>query len=542
MPRTPRPKPKSPIDELKARLGLRVADAERLRALRARIAPRLDEVVERVLDRLGEGGDPQRGGSGPPEKPGQREALGKLIRLLLAGRYGRDYALRRERIASAFRSPRAPFGWPSGASGALLEEIASLPEALSSGDAKEDRLVLSSLGKAILFDLEIARRPSLARALGNDSEPRGDLDERVPGGPDGLLVSEALLTTLAQNYPEMVLAVDPEERIVEANRAALSNLGYEEEEIRRLAFHDLIAASHHPRIRMHLERTIREGKDRVEVHLLSRSGEEKHVEIHSAAVRNEEGRYLGARIFIRDLTDRKRLEQEMLRLERLVAVGSMAAKVAHEIRNPLSSISLNVELLLDEIRRSPGCGSSEAESLVGSILSEIDRLTNVIEEYLSFGRLPSPSLEPVDAEGFLQSIAEFVRPELQEHTIDLSIEVLSGTPPLLADRNQVRQSVLNLFRNSQEAMPSGGRIRVVAGVKDGEVVIEVRDTGVGIPKEEIRKIFDPFYTTKAYGTGLGLAFVQQVMREHGGRIACRSEPGSDTVFTLFFPAASESAK
>ncbi|MBM3320489.1 MAG: PAS domain S-box protein [Candidatus Eisenbacteria bacterium] len=540
MPRTPRPKPKSPIDGLKARLGLRGADAERLRALRARIAPRLDEIVKRVLDRLSEERDPGRGDTDPPERPGEQEALGKLIRLLLGGRYGRDYALRRERIVSAFRPPRVPFRWPPGASGVLLEEILALPETLVPDDP-EGRLVLSSLGKALLFDLEIACRPSLARVPGSDPESPGDLDERTPGGPDALLVSEAMLTTLAQNYPEMVLAVDPEGRIVEANRAALSNLGYEEEEIRRLSFHHLIAASHHPRIRMHLERTVREGKDRVEVHLLSRSGEEKHVEIHSAAVRNEEGRYLGARIFIRDLTDRKRLEQEMLRLERLVAVGSMAAKVAHEIRNPLSSISLNVELLLDEIRRFPAVGSSEAESLVGSILSEIDRLTNVIEEYLSFGRLPSPSLEPVDAEGFLQSIAEFVRPELQERNIDLSIEVLSGTPPLLADRNQVRQSILNLFRNSQEAMPSGGRIRVVAGTKDGEVVIEVRDTGVGIPKEEIRKIFGPFYTTKAYGTGLGLAFVQQVMREHGGRIACRSDPGSDTVFTLFFPSASGSA-
>jgi PAS domain S-box-containing protein len=337
----------------------------------------------------------------------------------------------------------------------------------------------------------------------------------------------------------MVLAVRRDGAIVEANRAALESLGYDAEEIRQLTIGDLIADSHHPRIRMHLERVTRSGRDRVEAHLLTRAGEEKQVELVSTAVVGVDGSPVGTRVFIRDITDRKRLEQEMLRLERLVAVGSMAAKVAHEIRNPLSSISLNVELLLDEIRRSSKGTLPEAESLIGSILSEIDRLANVIEDYLSFGRLPSPSLESVDSKEFLESIADFVRAELQAHRIGLSIEVLPGTPPLLADRNQVRQSILNLFRNSQEAMPSGGTVHVVVGARDGDVVIEVRDSGLGIPKEEIRKIFDPFYTTKEYGTGLGLAFVQQVMREHGGRVTCRSHVRGGTVFALHFPAARE---
>ncbi|RPJ43163.1 MAG: PAS domain S-box protein, partial [Candidatus Latescibacterota bacterium] len=321
--------------------------------------------------------------------------------------------------------------------------------------------------------------------------------------------------------------------------AAREALGYDQEEMHQLTIRHLIAESHHPRIGMHLDRVIRDGRDRVEAHIVSRSGEEKQVELVSTAVRDFAGKYLGARIFIHDMASRRKLEQEMLRLDRLVAVGSMAAKVAHEIRNPLSSISLNVDLLLDEIRRPSRGNSDEAESLVHSILSEIDRLTNIIEEYLSFGRLPSPALEAVDPEPFLHSVADFVRPDLQAHQIDLSIEVLPGTPRLLADRNQVRQSILNLFRNAQEAMPSGGSLKVVAGTRDGEVVIEVRDSGIGIPKEEIRKIFDPFYTTKDYGSGLGLAFVQQVMREHRGRVTCRSDAGSGAVFALHFPSAEE---
>ncbi|MFH1679256.1 MAG: ATP-binding protein [Candidatus Eisenbacteria bacterium] len=539
MKKDPRRKPKSRLDEIKDLVGLRRGDVGRVRALGERLGTDLDEIAGRVARRVARAGDPVRPHAAPEKEAEVRKAERSFLGLLLGGRYGRDYVSRRTRIFAGIAPGHPSFGWSPGSYGALLEEITPVVETLHRGDPDGQRLLLASVRKVLLFDLEIACRLTLGRTIEGGPEPRGRLLDRLDERTEGLLVSETMLTTLAQNYPEMVLAVDPEGRIVEANRAALANLGYDEEEIKQLNVLHLIAESHHPRIRMHLERTVRQGKDRAEVHILSRSGEEKHVELVSAAVRNEDGRYLGTRIFLRDLADRKRLEQEMLRLERLVAVGSMAAKVAHEIRNPLSSISLNVELLLDEIRRFPGGESSEAESLVGSILSEIDRLTNVIEEYLGFGRLPSPSLEPVDPEGFLQSVAEFVRPDLQERNIYLSIEVLPGTPRLIADRSQVRQSVLNLFRNAQEAMPSGGEIQVVVGTMDGDVVIEVRDTGIGIPKAEIRKIFDPFYTTKDYGTGLGLAFVQQVMREHGGRIACRSETGSGTVFTLHFPATGE---
>jgi PAS domain S-box-containing protein len=506
-------------------IGLDAEEIGLVREFASRIGPFPEEAVDRVLSGLA-------GGKGASE----REEIRSLLLFVLGGDGEAGKIGRRAGVPEASpASGRAEAG--PGVHFLLLDELSRLAETAYAEDLPRRLRLVTAISKLLLLDLGT---PRPARSdPGGDSPPPAAIAPPAESRSSLERISEALHDDVMWNFPEMVLAMNAAGAIVEANRAAREILGYEKEEMQRLTIRDLIAESHHPRIGMHLDRVIRDGKDRVEAHIVTRDGEEKHVELVSAAVRDGAGKYLGARIFMHDVANRKKLEQEMLRLERLVAVGSMAAKVAHEIRNPLSSISLNVDLLLDEIRRVSKGDSPEAESLVRSILSEIDRLTSIIEEYLSFGRLPSPSLETVDPGTFLHSVADFVRPDLQVHDIRLTIDVLPGTPPFLADRNQVRQSLLNLFRNSQEAMPSGGSIKVITGTRDGEVVIEVHDSGVGIPKEEIRKIFDPFYTTKDFGTGLGLAFVQRVMREHHGRVTCRSEVGSGTVFTLHFPSARE---
>ncbi|MFH1279546.1 MAG: ATP-binding protein [Candidatus Eisenbacteria bacterium] len=531
--------PKSRLDHMKAMVDLRPEDETLLAEVGKRIRPRLGEIVDGFIDRL----RPLQSGALPvfdeEWEEQAREAQRAYLELLLGGVYDEDFLERRMRIASMLGSLRPPSRWFPGGYSVYVEHIPLLVQEFYGDEPEKSLRVHKAIEKIFLFDLQIICHSCLGQSVESVQEQRDRLRAIVSDRTRRLRVTEERYQDLFESYPEMILAMNEGGLIVDINRAALDSLGYERREMEQLTIHHLVADSHHPRFRMHLERMIRTGHDRLEAHIITRGGAEKHVELVSTAVRDEDGRYLGARVFLRDLTARKRLEEEMIRWERLVAVGSMAAKVAHEIRNPLSSISLNVELLQDEVQRLAGAESEEATALVASILSEIDRLTNVIEEYLTFGRLPSPSLEAVPTESFLRSVAEFVRPDMEEHNIELEIEVRPDTPDLMADKNQVRQSILNLFRNSQEAMPSGGTIRVIAGCREGQVILEVRDTGVGIPKEEIRKIFDPFYTTKDYGTGLGLAFVQQVMREHGGRVSCRSEDGSGTSFRLLFPAAKE---
>jgi len=231
-------------------------------------------------------------------------------------------------------------------------------------------------------------------------------------------------------------------------------------------------------------------------------------------------------------------ERRLIQSERLATVGRMAAQITHEIRNPLASIGLYAELLGDEIDG----GKGEARRLVTSITSEVDRLTEITETYLRFARLPQPKLMREDLAAIVSSVMEFARAELSQASISLDVEMDAGLPEVAADENQLRQALLNLVRNAREAMPDGGQLHVRVSAGDqGTVRVSVGDTGPGIAPEHVGKIFDPFFSTKDGGTGLGLALVQQIVAEHGGRIEVQS--GEDraggsggTTFVIGLPA------
>src|SRR5438094_7548271 len=219
--------------------------------------------------------------------------------------------------------------------------------------------------------------------------------------------------------------------------------------------------------------------------------------------------------------------EALVRSERLAAIGRIAARITHEIRNPLSSISLNAEEL--------GERAPEARELCDAIVREVDRLTSITEEYLRFARLPKPQLSRADLNEVVRDLLTFVRPELDANGVEVALSLSPSLPRVPADVAQVRQLLLNLLRNAREAMPAGGSLRVTTRVTRGAVEIEVRDTGPGIPPDRLARIFDPFFTTKERGTGLGLAVAQEIAQEHGGQLFCDSAPGRGTAFTLRLP-------
>jgi signal transduction histidine kinase len=231
-------------------------------------------------------------------------------------------------------------------------------------------------------------------------------------------------------------------------------------------------------------------------------------------------------------------QRELRRAERLAAVGRISAQITHEVRNPLNAIGLNAELLAEELEAHPGL-APEARALCAAISSEVDRLNAVTEEYLRFARPPRQAVGRQDLSELCGALLDFLAPELAAARLEVRRELPAGLPPVRGDEGQLRAVLLNLVRNAREAMAGGGTLTVTARRSGDAVEVEVRDSGGGIPVEDLSRIFDPFFSTKERGTGLGLAFVQQVVQEHGGTVGCDSAVGRGTAFTLRLPAAPE---
>lgn len=241
----------------------------------------------------------------------------------------------------------------------------------------------------------------------------------------------------------------------------------------------------------------------------------------------------GVLVVADDVSDAIATKSRLIQTERLAAIGRMAAHVTHEVRNPLSSIGLNVDMLGDEVRDS----GEESQRLLESIQQELERLESITEEYLRLARLPEPSLTPDDPTHLLRDTAEFVRREMIASGVELQLDLASHLPDVAMDEPQLRQALLNLLRNAREAMPNGGVAKLEASRYDDGVRIQVHDEGAGIGDEEREHVFDLFYTTKERGTGLGLPLTQQIVVAHGGRIACKPRHPQGTTFELWLPAA-----
>ncbi len=252
-------------------------------------------------------------------------------------------------------------------------------------------------------------------------------------------------------------------------------------------------------------------------------------------------------------------ERELVRSERLAAVGMMAAMITHEVRNPLSSIGLNTELLEDELAPD----AAEARNLCHAITHEVDRLTAITEEYLLFARLPKPKIAPEAINPMVNALATFVRQDLAAKQVTLETDLAEGNLTALIDASQLRQCLINLVRNAADAVTAKGSGRVTlrtrridqlsaapdggaarsgkAGACDQRIAIQVIDDGVGIAPEVLPRLFDPFFSTKEGGSGLGLALTRQIVKDHGGDIKVESVVGGGTTFTVSVPAGGNDA-
>ena len=227
------------------------------------------------------------------------------------------------------------------------------------------------------------------------------------------------------------------------------------------------------------------------------------------------------------------MEQAVARAERLAGIGRLAANIAHEIRNPLASISGSVEVL----RRLPGA-DQETRNLVDIAVREVDRVNALISSLLDYARPRSEERQRLDLGELVCDIAKIFEQERRMKDVQLQVHAQPGVL-IDAASGQLHQVLWNLLRNAVEAMPDGGTIYLGAGLKPTppvEAILMVRDTGVGISAEDLDHIFEPFFSRKPDGTGLGLATTARIVEDHRGHIDVKSAPGRGTTFTIHLPA------
>jgi signal transduction histidine kinase len=239
-----------------------------------------------------------------------------------------------------------------------------------------------------------------------------------------------------------------------------------------------------------------------------------------------------------EIEERKRLEQAKLQAERLGVVGSMAAQVAHEIRNPLGSISLNLDLIgeeVDALAKSNSQSPDECRLLLREMRSQVLRISQVLQEYLQFARMPRSERAALSLRDLLEEKLSFVQPLLDQKQVGLSKIFDPDLPQVHADPEQLWEALLNLIRNAVDAMPGGGNLTIATKRNGTKASVSISDSGHGMTEEETRNLFIPFFTTKSDGTGLGLAHTQQIINEHGGRIDWTTKRGEGSTFTIQLP-------
>ncbi len=345
----------------------------------------------------------------------------------------------------------------------------------------------------------------------------------------GQRVAEALAEELAVTLPDGLVLLDPKMRVARMNDVALRMLGLATTPQGRRAAVVLPRPLGELLERLNREATL----PNTEIRLYG-EGRSLYLEVRGGHVEDgREGR-LGSLVILRDLSEVRRLEGEVRRREQLAAIGNLAAGVAHEIRNPLSSIKGYATYFSGRFPE----GSEDREA-ARVMVGEVERLNRAVTELIGLSKATDVRLRPVDLGVPVRDTLRLIAQDAALRKVEVRF---AETTPLTvsADPDRLRQVVLNLCLNALEAMPSGGRLELELRSEHNEcgeprAVLDVRDTGPGIPPEDLPRIFDPYFTTKGGGTGLGLSTAHKIMEAHGGSVSAVSEPGAGATFRLCLP-------
>lgn len=451
-------------------------------------------------------------------------------------------------VGTLVRGPIMNAMWPIVRGGKVIGYIWAneLIESIENEAWELDRAILAvtilclilGLGMAHAFSTRLARevtcitgglarlRFDLTTPLRRPSGELGDIADAINAMARTLLDVRSLNENILDSIADGVIAVDVDGTITSANPAAQRMMGLAVADMVGKPYRTLYATR--PEFASILLDTLDSGQDHVGVTLDFPLGEQSlHVSASSSLLKDGTGAVIGGVIVFKDLSEEDRLQKQVMRADRLAALGELMAGIAHEIRNPLTSIRGFMQYL-------ESCDSlDEWKRHAPLIVRQVDSLNRIVTELLEFGRQRPPRIAPVRIDTLIREITLLMG---AKSNAPIVLDVADGVPVIEADGEALKQVILNLVINATQAIEGSGRIIIsVRDGGDGEVVVEVTDNGIGIAPEHLEKVFNPFFSTKPAGTGLGLPMVHRIMDAHNGVIAIDSAPGVGTRVTLRLP-------
>jgi PAS domain S-box-containing protein len=358
------------------------------------------------------------------------------------------------------------------------------------------------------------------------------------------------LDSILRSLQGGVFTIDKDSRITSFNRGAEKITGFKKEEVLKRKCSEVFRSNLCEK-ECRLKETLKTGRPftRYEATLINKEGKMVYVNATTSALRNSDNEIIGGLEIFRDMTEYKSLQEELIRAEKLTSLGQLAASVAHEVNNPLAGVLVYIKILLKKYQDKALQTDSTEEQLL-KMEKELERASRIIKNLLDFSRQSEANLRPVELNQVIDAALSLVEHQINLENIKLEKKYDEQLPLVLADFEKIQQVMVNMVLNATQAMPDGGDLiistSVANGIEIGEslkntVKIDIKDTGVGITKENLDKLFTPFFTTKAKGkgVGLGLPVAHGIIEQHNGKIEVDSEPNVGTTFSIYLEVMDE---